>query len=121
MLGGKMNEASSGLTRLTNGGAASARRVSSSYPYDCPARSQMRRHSCTSHRPMMFFKKRIVPPTPPSLVKLHFSTCSLTSGDVISAPISDQVPELIVAHEPPREGTAANADPVSCVAGAITG
>ncbi len=32
--------------------------------------AQVRRHSWTSQRPMMFFRSRVVPATPPSLVKL---------------------------------------------------
>src|SRR6266481_340443 len=39
----------------------------------------------------------------------------------ISAPISDQVPELMYAHDVPCAGTAATAEPVSCEAGAMTG
>src|SRR5262249_22050175 len=38
-----------------------------------------------------------------------------------STPISDQVPELMYAQESPLAGTAAMAEPVSCVAGAVTG
>ena len=43
----------------------------------------------------MFFRKRTVPPTPPSLVKLAASAGSPTRGDGSSTPISDQVPELM--------------------------
>src|SRR5438128_1646763 len=43
------------------------------------------------------------------------------SGWGISTPISDQVPELMYAHEAPCAGTAATAEPVSCDAGAMTG
>src|SRR5206468_1085081 len=46
---------------------------------------------------------------------------SVTSGRGSSAPMSDQVPELMYAQDSPRAGTAATADPVSCVAGATTG
>src|SRR5438128_2505751 len=71
---------------------------------------------------MMFFRKRMVPPTPPSLVKLYVATVSLMSGAGSSTPISDQVPELRYAQpEVPCAGTAATAEPVSCVAGATTG
>ena len=45
----------------------------------------------------------------------------VTSGCAISTPISDQVPELMYAHDRPRAGTAATAAAVSCVAGAMTG
>ena len=44
---------------------------------------------------MMFLRKRIVPPTPPSLVKLAARASSLTSGPGNSTPISDHVPELM--------------------------
>src|SRR4051794_5684536 len=43
------------------------------------------------------------------------------SGCGISAPINDQVPELMYAHDIPCAGTAATAEPVSCDAGAMTG
>src|SRR5436305_13929900 len=70
---------------------------------------------------MMFFRKRMVPPTPPSLVKLYACTLSLMSGAGNSAPISDHVPELMYAHDVPAAGTAATAAAVSCDAGATTG
>src|SRR3954467_639299 len=70
---------------------------------------------------MMFLRKRVVPPTPPSLVKLYRATLSLISGAGNSAPMSDQVPELMYAHDSPWAGAAAPAEPVSGVAGAITG
>ena len=63
----------------------------------------------------------MVPPTPPSLVKLYWSTCSSMRGAGSSAPISDQVPELMYAQFAPWAGTAATAEPVSCDAGAMTG
>src|SRR5262245_50030569 len=69
---------------------------------------------------MMFFSSRIVPPTPPSLVKLIAAVCSLMSGPGISTPISDQVPELRYAQDEPLAGTAATAAAVSCAAGAMT-
>ena len=43
----------------------------------------------------MFFSSRVVPPTPPSLVKLSFSTWSLTTGRGDSMPIKAQVPRLM--------------------------
>src|SRR5579885_806662 len=70
---------------------------------------------------MMFFKNRVVPPKPPSLVKFAARAASLNSGADNSTPISDQVPELMYAHDVPVAGTAAMAEPVSCAAGAITG
>src|SRR5579872_5257950 len=70
---------------------------------------------------MMFFRKRVVPPTPPSLVKFAASAASFTKGADSSTPISDQVPLEMYAHESPLAGTAAMAEAVSCDAGAITG
>ena len=43
----------------------------------------------------MFFKSRIVLPTPPSLVKFRRSTCSLITGAGDSMPIKAQVPRLM--------------------------
>ncbi len=43
----------------------------------------------------MFFSSRIVPPTPPSFVKLSCRQRSLITGRGVSTPISDQVPELM--------------------------
>ena len=56
--------------------------------------AQMRRHSCTSQRPMMFLSSRVVPATPPSFVKLYFIVSALITGRGTSTPSSDQVPEL---------------------------
>src|SRR5438105_3077994 len=70
---------------------------------------------------MMFLSKRIVPSTPPSLVKLTFKARSSVIGVFVSTPIRDQVPELMYAHDSPCAGTAATAAAVACVAGAITG
>src|SRR6478752_3829032 len=70
---------------------------------------------------MMFLSSRVVPATPPSLVKLAARAASVTSGRGSSAPSKDQVPELMYAHDSPRAGHAATAEPVSCVAGATTG
>ena len=55
----------------------------------------MRRHSCTSHNPQMFFSSLVVLPTPASLVKFSCSTWSLTSGVGDSTPIRAQVPRLM--------------------------
>ena len=43
---------------------------------------------------MMFFKNRLVPPYPISLVKLAARTASLINGFGSSTPMSDHVPEL---------------------------
>ena len=42
----------------------------------------------------MFFSKRVVPSTPPSLVMLQADVRSSMTGSRTSIPISDQVPEL---------------------------
>ncbi len=43
----------------------------------------------------MFFNKRIVSPTPPSLVKFSSRHLSLTTGCGLSTPINDHVPLLM--------------------------
>ena len=43
---------------------------------------------------MMFFSSRIVPATPPSLVKLYLIVSAVMTGRGTSTPSSDQVPEL---------------------------
>ena len=47
----------------------------------------------------MFLSSRVVPPTPPSLVKLSASALALMIGSRTSVPSSDQVPELKNATE----------------------
>ena len=42
----------------------------------------------------MFFSSRVVPATPPSLVKLYRWVAALMTGRPTSTPSSDQVPEL---------------------------
>ncbi len=68
----------------------------------------------------MFFSRRVVPPTPPSLVKFSSHVRSVTIGAGSSVPSRDQVPELRKALVPPAS-TDATADAVSWHAGAITG
>src|SRR6185437_11161259 len=72
------------------------------------------------HRPITFLSRRDVPFTPPSLLKFICSASGEVTGASTSIPTSDHVPELINAV-PSRAAIAATADPVSCVAGAITG
>ena len=44
----------------------------------------------------MFFRKRVVPPTPPSLVKLcRQGRLVDAAASAVSTPMSDQVPELM--------------------------
>ena len=68
----------------------------------------------------MFFNSRVVPPTPPSLVKLSASALAVITGLSTSVPRSDQVPELRNATLPDAD-TDATADAVSWQAGATTG
>ena len=49
---------------------------------------------CKIHKPVMFCKKRILPPTPPSLVKPDSRASSVKTGSSSSIPSNDQVPEL---------------------------
>ena len=57
-----------------------------------PALSHSRRHDSRIHRPITFFRKRIVPKAPPSFVKLARATASPRSGASRSTPTSDHVP-----------------------------
>ena len=68
----------------------------------------------------MFFSSRVVPQTPPSLVKLSASALAVMTGSRTSVPSSDQVPELRNATLPDAD-TDATADAVSWHAGATTG
>ena len=60
----------------------------------------------------MLRSSRVVPLTPPSLVKLCASAAAVTIGALVSVPSRDQVPELRKATPPP-DGTEATAEPVS--------
>ena len=60
----------------------------------------------------MFFRNRIVPQAPPSLVKFASRAAADRIGAGSSAPSSDQVPELRNAVPAPAR-TAATADAVS--------
>src|SRR6185503_18656714 len=68
----------------------------------------------------MFLSRRVVPATPPSLVKFSCSAAELMIGAGSSEPRSDQVPELRNAARGPV-ATDATADAVSWQAGATTG
>ena len=68
---------------------------------------------------MMFCRKRVVPPTPPSLLKPAVQGVPGQDGRWSSAPSSDQVPDERNAQRVPSSaGTAATAEAVSCVPGA---
>ena len=45
-----------------------------------------------SHSPQIFFKNRVVPSIPPSLVKFSLKLSSVMIGDGDSIPMSDHVP-----------------------------
>src|SRR6516225_10072583 len=92
----------------------------SSYECTTPDASQLRRHECSNQSPVIFFRRRTVPHTPPSFVKFRRQARGVIIGDGSSVPSSDHVPELKNAL---REvvATEATAEAVSWHAGAITG
>src|SRR4051812_42121237 len=100
--------------------SSAAPAASTSYGTSNPWDFQCCRHACNSHRPAMFFNKRVVPHTPPSLVKLSARPLDVMSGSFNSVPSSDHVPELRNAVLPDA-ATEATADAVSWHAGATTG
>ena len=53
----------------------------------------MRRHSSNNHMPVIFFRNRVVPSTPPSLVKFIAHDSSVMTGAGNSMPMSDHVPD----------------------------
>ena len=71
--------------------------------------------------PVMFFRKRVVPKTPPSLVMSASAASDERIGMGASTPMSDQVPELRYANRSVEAGTAATAEAVSCPATDTTG
>ena len=62
---------------------------------------------------MTFRRNRILPPTPPSFVKLLIIVILFIRGWFNSIPITDHVPELMNAHLSLNAGTAATALAVS--------
>ena len=92
---GARKSAASGSMNETSGlrAAASADHVSQSIV--CPAWFHTRRHSCTSHRPAMFFNSRIVSAHAAFVgeVELRALVVDHRRGD--STPISDHVPRLM--------------------------
>jgi hypothetical protein len=69
---------------------------------------------------MTLRRYRIVPSTPPSLVKLARRDASLRTGASSSTPTSDQVPHEIYANCSDAAGTPTTADAVSCEPTATT-
>src|SRR2546430_8774379 len=100
--------------------SSAAPATSASYARSRPCDFQCRRQDCSSQSPPMFFNSRVVPQTPPSLVKLSASALEVMTGSRNSVPSSDQVPELRNATFPDA-ATDATADAVSWQAGAPTG
>ena len=68
----------------------------------------------------MFFRKRVVPKTPPSLEKLAAWLAGEMTGEASSRPMTDQVPELRKTGSASSAGTPTTAEAVSCVAGTMT-
>ena len=77
-----------------------------------PCALQQFLQACNIQSPITFFSSRVVPFTPPSLVKLSLSACEVRTGASSSVPINDHVPELRKAV-PSRAVMAATAEPVS--------
>ena len=93
---GGTNEASFGLIRNLQGSELSAICSISAKETGVGFVSfQTRRVSWKSQLPMIFDRKRILPSSPPSFVKLFFSESALRNGFSISAPSSAQVPALM--------------------------
>ena len=61
-----------------------------------------------------------MPSTPASFVTFAANAASVMTGSRSSSPTSDHVPALTKAEPSSRNGTAATAEPVSCVATATT-
>src|SRR5213083_1387966 len=55
-------------------------------------------HCWSIHMPFTIFRKLILPPTAPSLLKLLDAAAMLVQGESSTQPTSDQVPELIKAQ-----------------------
>src|SRR5580704_15134119 len=85
-----------------------------------PRDSHSSMHWRKSHIPLTFFRKQIVPPTPPRFVKFIARASWVTHGLSRTVPTSDQVPELTKAQSSPEAGIAAIADAVSWHAGTIS-
>ena len=84
--------------------AAGGRAASRSSAGQVVGRPRSRIDSCSSHRPMTLRRKRIVPSTPPSLVKFAARASSVSTGASSSTPTSDQVPLGDVRERRRRRG-----------------
>ena len=74
--------------------ASSAAEIKASYSVSFWFSPHWAINRCKIHKPVMFCKKRILPPTPPSLVKPDSRASSVKTGSSSSIPSNDQVPEL---------------------------
>ena len=90
---GGRNEASWGSNTGPPAGSAAAASMSGGSASGVPARSQVRRDSWSSHSPVTLRRNRIVPSTPPSLVKFACRLASVRIGAAVSTPTSDHVPD----------------------------
>ena len=82
---------------------------------------QVRRVSLSSQVPITLVRNRIVPSTPPSLVKLASRASSVSTGASSSRPASAQVPRETYAASSVCMGTPTTADAVSWEPTATTG
>ena len=87
---------------------------------DTPRSVHVLMDSVRTHRPVTFLRNRIVPSTPPSLVKSANRAASVSTGASSSSPTNDQVPEEMYADASPLAG-APTAEAVSWDPTAITG
>ncbi len=110
--GVRWNKASSGSMTPWHSGREAAAVSRSSIANVCPSARHPRRQPSSTQSPVMLRSRRVVPSTPPSFVKLCARAASETTGDDISVPSSDHVPELMNATPGP-DGIEATADPVS--------
>ena len=68
---------------------------------------------CVFGEPGQFFRKRVLPPKPPSVVKLASIASGVITGSGVSTPTSDQVPLEMYAKSSFLAGTATTSEAVS--------
>ena len=117
---GRRKRSSSGSMKAVKAGAASASAASVLVRGSVAAGHRARRLSWTSQSPITLRSRRIVPATPPSLVRLAARVTSDTTGAATSSPISDHVPDERNAVVGPASGAPTTADAVSWEPGATT-
>ena len=89
---GGAKSGASGSNSERNAGAFSASFTMSTKDSACPLRSHSRLHSCMIHSPITFLSTRMVPSTPPSLVRFAACASGEITGCFVSTPTSDHVP-----------------------------